>query len=861
MIRLCSDLHLQCRTYLAIIQTNFTLTDDGTKCSQPKSDVASALKRLLNLLNSGFPERIKYLYTIASNYDFGSLRANGIRSFLTITMRCCAVLLTFIRQMSSYSISNWSGITHWSVIAYINCLMELSVILEVLSSLPRFTNPSSLFPRSEFVDLPEIGQCDVSSFDNNPTSSVKASNPTTKSKQYQEDLLEYYRLEALTDNIKQEYFYGRCLAFYLCPSAQRILLFLNSFMAGYGNSFLTSKQGIVSLVNTVYRSVTSYLSPEDRGKMLAKLTRKSSVQFCKAFWNLAELRVVSEAPNVILPSMAVAHSFKLQTKSLQLPLDLNGQENGKEFINIQPPKSHIGTVPLGMRILCRHLRCGLEWARKNESPKFFDSPNFIHQESHHSRTNSIPSYNSWLYPSDDSFNVLDSLNDRRYSYTSFKVLNASKENNTSSKRSPYILFYIHGGGFIALTSQSQDNFLRVWAEQLDCPIIAVDYSLSPEAPYPRALEECYYAYCWITLNREYLGCTPDAKIVLAGDSAGGNLALGVCMRVTCDGLLNKPTGIFLAYTPVLVSLAPSPSRLLSFCDPLLPIGVLSKCLLAYAGVDEATLNCDELTDSKIDDDSANLTSQQNSPIWSRLLSTFWSNTSKEVQTGHFRRYSSISLFPSYGGGDDYFHKQRDQSIPSNLCRLSEEYDTPHKSLKLNESESSKLNSNSQRSKSKMSTSSSSPEYFNCTNFSIKEDEAEEKADNNNNNDSNNSGCNGDEESTPLKHINRPLTDLNRVRNIHIVQNAFISPYLASDDMLRGLPPIVIVCSHFDPFLDDGLELAKRLSKLDISIDLRVLDDLPHAFLNFCLLGPEFQKANKICINLVKNLFNGYYGNK
>lgn len=114
---------------------------------------------------------------------------------------------------------------------------------------------------------------------------------------------------------------------------------------------------------------------------------------------------------------------------------------------------------------------------------------------------------------------------------------------------------------------------------MNCPIIAVDYSLSPEAPYPRALEECYYAYCWITLNREKLGCTSDAKIVLAGDSAGGNLALGVCMRAVRDGLLNKPSGIFLAYTPVLVSFTPSPSRLLSLCDPLLPIGVLAKCLL------------------------------------------------------------------------------------------------------------------------------------------------------------------------------------------------------------------------------------------------------------------------------------------
>lgn len=117
--------------------------------------------------------------------------------------------------------------------------MELSLCLEVLSYLPRFTKPCTLFPRSEFVDLPEIGHCDVSSFDDKPTNITDAYS-TVKSKQHQEDLSEFYRLEVLSDSIKQEYFYGRCLAFYLCPSAQRILLFLNSFMAGYGNSFLVS---------------------------------------------------------------------------------------------------------------------------------------------------------------------------------------------------------------------------------------------------------------------------------------------------------------------------------------------------------------------------------------------------------------------------------------------------------------------------------------------------------------------------------------------------------------------------------------------------------------------------------------------
>lgn len=111
-----------------------------------------------------------------------------------------------------------------------------------------------------------------------------------------------------------------------------------------------------------------------------------------------------------------------------------------------------------MRILCRHLRSGLEWTRTSESPKFFESPNCINQSNHHLSRNSVSpllSYNSRFFPSNDSSSVvLSSSNDRRYSYESFKFSSTSTDNNTN--KSPYVLFYVHGGGFIALTSQSQD---------------------------------------------------------------------------------------------------------------------------------------------------------------------------------------------------------------------------------------------------------------------------------------------------------------------------------------------------------------------------------------------------------------------
>ena len=52
---------------------------------------------------------------------------------------------------------------------------------------------------------------------------------------------------------------------------------------------------------------------------------------------------------------------------------------------------------------------------------------------------------------------------------------------------------------------SPQFYLRQWSLQLDVPIVSIDYSLAPEAPFPHALEECVLAYAWILNNKEQLG--------------------------------------------------------------------------------------------------------------------------------------------------------------------------------------------------------------------------------------------------------------------------------------------------------------------------------------------------------------------
>lgn len=78
--------------------------------------------------------------------------------------------------------------------------------------------------------------------------------------------------------------------------------------------------------------------------------------------------------------------------------------------------------------------------------------------------------------------------------------------------------------------------------------------------------------CWSTVNRSWVFVS-----ILAGDSAGANLNIGVAMKCIELGI-RPPAGLFLAYVPVFVSIVPSPSRLLCLMDPLLPFGFMIRCM-------------------------------------------------------------------------------------------------------------------------------------------------------------------------------------------------------------------------------------------------------------------------------------------
>lgn len=90
------------------------------------------------------------------------------------------------------------------------------------------------------------------------------------------------------------------------------------------------------------------------------------------------------------------------------------------------------------------------------------------------------------------------------------------------------LLYLHGGAYVMGGLPSADSTARMLVERADVTVIAVDYRLAPEHPYPAALEDSYAVLQWSVDKGEEYGIDPDRLGVL-GESAGGGLAAALTL--------------------------------------------------------------------------------------------------------------------------------------------------------------------------------------------------------------------------------------------------------------------------------------------------------------------------------------------
>jgi len=94
----------------------------------------------------------------------------------------------------------------------------------------------------------------------------------------------------------------------------------------------------------------------------------------------------------------------------------------------------------------------------------------------------------------------------------------------SAKGAVPALVFFHGGGFFGGSLDNVDHACRAIADATEVMVISVHYALAPEHQWPAGLLDCYRAVCWVHQHADALNIDPE-RIVVGGDSAGGNLAL------------------------------------------------------------------------------------------------------------------------------------------------------------------------------------------------------------------------------------------------------------------------------------------------------------------------------------------------
>ncbi|XP_058447335.1 hormone-sensitive lipase isoform X2 [Malaya genurostris] len=778
---------------------------------------------------------VKEIKGFVQEYDFDlTCPGNGFRSFLYVMNNCVKTTLKLARYVMENRGSMLFRKTVYvkEVEAYNHLMASLCTCLKHCRTLRQWSKSGELFPISHSV----------------------------------EELLG--RAEA----INQFCFYGRCLGFQFCESMRPLLKFISIGMAGFSEGYYSEGGKISKATSLMYTSTKYMLDPELRARRIVNISQHSNVEFCKAFWFLAESELMHSLPSFVGFKVKVSRAVTIPPEPIALKA-----EKSNEIIDIPIPKSYSGAGPIKVRLISAVKRKGMIGQKVN--PR------------------------STIHPPSSG-----------------------------------LLFHCHGGGFVAQSSKSHESYLREWAVALNIPILSIDYSLAPEAPYPRALEEVFYAYCWALKNYELLGTTGE-KIILAGDSAGANLNLGCVMRCIEMGV-RLPDGIFLAYCPVLISFVPSPARMLCLMDPLLPFGFLMRCLKAYACPSKEVLehNQRRLKEREAIVNAGNSTNNSTSSYV--MVQKVLESDGKTGRIGDDNK-SDNSESPENSAWDQL---NSIGTVQVNNQHLSPVSDTISDTLALKSQtvgntidlmspdESNTITSLEEDSQPitlqqvNLGTERSNVTVIDDLDMDLPSDMSSEQNTNKNVSDfieryvlDTTTNAAGEMEPI-LRPISRSASEENVVLDIgketlsvqnlqekvsnvasnlvnrvsstfnaittsnpiassssqsdfqsnldaliarspsdefifDVPKDPHLSPYWATDEVLRQFPPTKILTVVLDPCLDDCVTFAKRLKKLNNPVTLDILPGLPHGFLNFATISKEAHEGSKACIRRIAELLD------
>lgn len=181
--------------------------------------------------------------------------------------------------------------------------------------------------------------------------------------------------------------------------------------------------------------------------------------------------------------------------------------------------------------------------------------------------------------------VTDFLFGSRSSATSLEIRRLATERQDSELRlhrpqdpSPSAaVLYLHGGGWVGGDAGMSDWWCSEFAARTGMLVGSFSYSLAPLHRFPQPLEDCYRALCWLSENAIQLGVL-SGRLIVAGDSAGGNLAAALCLLAHERG--GPAIGLQILINPALDLTFASPSVRENANAPLLS----EASIKAYAGL-------------------------------------------------------------------------------------------------------------------------------------------------------------------------------------------------------------------------------------------------------------------------------------
>lgn len=109
-----------------------------------------------------------------------------------------------------------------------------------------------------------------------------------------------------------------------------------------------------------------------------------------------------------------------------------------------------------------------------------------------------------------------------------------------------VVMYFHGGGFVLGSIDTHDNLAREICARTASTVVSVEYSLAPENRFPAAPDDCLAVTQWVAAHAGELG-GDAARMALAGDSAGGNLAAVTALRLRDEGGSIPVSALLLLY--------------------------------------------------------------------------------------------------------------------------------------------------------------------------------------------------------------------------------------------------------------------------------------------------------------------------